>query len=342
MDQIRRLIKRMQAEELRLKGIRYEQVKTSSLVTPIVVLLATFLSLLLAGFGYHSTYQAMALSRQDNASLLATQEKLKELNQELENKVTERTTHLTQAQEALQATNQELAEKNKHLAQINADLDSFIYTASHDLKAPITNIEGIAIALQETECFKEEEAPLLMSMLAKSTTQLKDVIEGLASVVKLQETTRQEPELLNIREIAENIQTSIANQFTETGAEIIYELGETSHILFSRINFRSILYNLIQNALKYRSPDRAPRIYISSNLQDKTLKLSVRDNGIGMPYASREKIFDLFRKLHNQVEGTGVGLFIVKRIMDQVHGRIEVESEPEQGTTFHLYFPKNS
>jgi signal transduction histidine kinase len=342
MDQIRQLIKRMQAEEIRLKGVRYEAVKTSSLVTPVIILMATFLSLLIAGFSYRATYRAMAQSTHDNALLRQAQENLKELNRDLENKVTERTGHLTQAQEELLATNAELAEKNRRLAQTNADLDSFIYTASHDLKAPIVNIEAIVDVLRESECYQEEEPRLVIGMLGTSTLQLKEVIEGLASVLKIQESTRQEPELLGIRQEAEDIRNSIANQFADTRAEIIYELEEAPEIVFSRRNFRSILYNLIQNALKYRSPLRPPLIHISSRRQGDTLQLSVRDNGIGMPHASREKIFELFRKQHNQVEGTGVGLFIVKRIMDQAQGRIEVESEPDQGTTFHLYFPQNS
>ncbi|WP_169727991.1 sensor histidine kinase [Adhaeribacter aquaticus] len=348
MDQIRRVIKRMQAEELRLKEIRYDQVRTSSFVTPITMVVATLLSLIVAIFAYRKTKEAMHKARHlnhelatSNSELLMVKESLFTLNQELEKKVDERTQNLEKAKVDLNHLNQELIKKNNKLVRTNTDLDNFIYTASHDLKAPIANIEGLTYALKDSNCYQEEEPKILIQMLENASLTLREVIEDLALVSGIEEEgSFSDTEIISIEEITTEIQQTIAPLFEETKAEIILDLNETGHIYFSRNNFQIILFNLIQNAIKYRSPQRAPRIYIrTKKLPDFTV-LSVQDNGIGFDPATTDKIFGLFKKMHNLAEGTGIGLYIVKRIMDRVNGQIQVDSQPGKGATFHLFFPE--
>src|SRR5690606_21527717 len=102
-----------------------------------------------------------------------------------------------------------------------------------------------------------------------------------------------------------------------------------------------VFYNLISNSLKYKSPDREPVIKISCQQNDEFFIVTVEDNGLGMDLSSGESIFGLFRRLHNHVEGTGIGLYIVKKIMDNAGGKIEVESEVGVGSAFRLYFKKD-
>jgi signal transduction histidine kinase len=94
----------------------------------------------------------------------------------------------------------------------------------------------------------------------------------------------------------------------------------------------------LTNAIKYRSPDRAIEINITSVQQDSFILLSFADNGLGIPAEQIEKIFLMFKRVHTHVEGSGIGLYIVKRIIENNGGRIEVESEPGRGTTFNMYF----
>jgi signal transduction histidine kinase len=104
---------------------------------------------------------------------------------------------------------------------------------------------------------------------------------------------------------------------------------------------RSILYNLVSNAVKYSSPDRLPVIHITTEQLNDEVILTVSDNGLGMNPAYKHKLFGMFKRLHDHVEGSGIGLYIVKRIIENNGGRIEVETELDVGTTFKVHFVNN-
>jgi signal transduction histidine kinase len=101
----------------------------------------------------------------------------------------------------------------------------------------------------------------------------------------------------------------------------------------------SVLLNLVSNALKYRHPDRAPVVQVRSYREQGRLVVRVQDNGLGLSKAQQGKLFRLFQRLHPHVEGTGVGLYLVKKILDHAGGSIQVESELGQGSTFIAVFP---
>jgi signal transduction histidine kinase len=109
---------------------------------------------------------------------------------------------------------------------------------------------------------------------------------------------------------------------------------------FSRKNLKSILYNLLSNAIKYRSPDRVSRLKIFCQQQQAYYVLSLEDNGLGMDMRHEDKIFALFKRLPNHVEGTGIGLYMVKRMLENAGGRIQVESKVGTGSTFSVYFKR--
>jgi PAS domain S-box-containing protein len=183
--------------------------------------------------------------------LKLTKHNLEKTNNQLEQRVAERTSQLQQS-------NQELNQKNEELQKINADLDNFVYIASHDLKARI-------------------EA----------------------------------------------------------------DFSQAPEIHFAAVNLKSILINLLSNAIKYRSPERAPFIQVDSYRQNGCLVLQVQDNGLGMDLArSGTRLFGMFTRLHNHVEGSGIGLYIVKRIVENHQGRIEVDSQVGEGTTFKVHLPQ--
>ncbi|MFD3003437.1 ATP-binding protein [Pontibacter toksunensis] len=124
----------------------------------------------------------------------------------------------------------------------------------------------------------------------------------------------------------------------QAGAEIQVAIQECGLIDFSSKNARSIVYNLVSNALKYRSPERQLLIQIDCYLQENYQVLSVKDNGLGMDLTDKSKLFGMFKRLHDHVEGTGVGLYIVKKIVENAGGRIEVESKVNEGATFRVFF----
>jgi two-component system, sensor histidine kinase and response regulator len=242
-----------------------------------------------------------------------------EINQELEERVKERT---------------------KELTRVNKDLDNFVYTASHDLKAPINNIEGLMKALHETLQEKNLElsdvAPIL-NMIDDSVCRFKNTLLDLTEVAKVQYEEAEGKDKACFKEILDDVKLNIKDLIKGYEATIVDDFSQAPEILFSRKNLRSIIYNLVSNSIKYSSPDRKPEIKITTTPAEGGVMLTVQDNGLGLKKEDQAKVFDMFKRLHSHVDGTGVGLAIVKRIVENCDGRIEFESELGKGSVFRIY-----
>ena len=243
----------------------------------------------------------------------------------------------------LALTNEELLLANEQLVRTNIDLDNFIYTASHDLKAPIYNIEGLIKILTEAipkDTLKSTELERVLKMIDDSVRRFKNTIEHLTEVTKLQKENNQPPAAINLEEVINDVLLDLNPLLEESGADMHIDVASCPAIQFSRKNLRSVVYNLISNAIKYRSPDREPKVWISCNTDDDYHVLKVKDNGLGMSPQGRQKLFSMFGRLHDHVEGSGIGLYMVKKIVENAYGHIEVESELGAGSTFTVYFKK--
>jgi signal transduction histidine kinase len=117
------------------------------------------------------------------------------------------------------------------------------------------------------------------------------------------------------------------------------EVADCPPFPLSEKNLRSVVYNLLSNALKYHSPERRPLVRLRAWCEDQHLLLTVQDNGLGLDPASQQKLFGMFQRLHDHVEGSGIGLYMVKRVIENAAGRIEVQSELNVGSTFLVYLP---
>ncbi|MBB6612461.1 PAS domain-containing sensor histidine kinase [Pontibacter sp. Tf4] len=232
--------------------------------------------------------------------------------------------------------NEELMFKNRELQRINTDLDNFIYTASHDLKAPIINLEGLVAVLKED--LGQDQHTEVLDRITGSIARLKNVINDLTDIVRLQDgSSVKEPIVLH--ELLDDVLASLSEPIIKTGAQINTNLKDFKLSGYSRKNLRSIFYNLISNALKYAQPGRTPEIDVSAALMEPgLLRLSVSDNGLGLSPTQKNKIFSMYKRMHTHVEGSGLGLYIVKRILENNGDRIEVESEIGKGTSFHIFF----
>ncbi|WP_224995492.1 ATP-binding protein, partial [Cesiribacter sp. SM1] len=122
---------------------------------------------------------------------------------------------------------------------------------------------------------------------------------------------------------------------------IIKESFEIEKLTIAKASLRSIIYNLISNAIKYHSPKRPPHINISTYQENDYTILSIKDNGLGLNNDQQAKLFHMFKRFHSHVEGTGIGLYIVKRTMDNINGKIKIESRLNEGTELKLYFKNN-
>ncbi len=248
---------------------------------------------------------------------------------------------LQRTSEELTASNHDLQAANQQLIHINGDLDNFIYTASHDLKAPIANIEGLLLVLKRhlsPETMQQERVRGITDMIASSVERFKKTIANLTDITRLQKENGQAPSWVELPEMIGEIMLDLAPLIGETKAQVQVDVAGCPVISFQEKNLRSILYNLLSNALKYRSPEREPRVEVGCQSVPGYLLVWVSDNGLGIDLSKEQKVFAMFGRLHTHVEGSGVGLYMVKKILDNTGGKIEVESQVGVGSTFRVYF----
>jgi PAS domain S-box-containing protein len=240
----------------------------------------------------------------------------------------------------LKKAQEELMKKNQELVRINTDLDNFIYSASHDLKSPIVNMEGLMAALERTLKPKlDTREDKLFEMMGASIMRLKSTISSLSDVTKIAKNFEKTVQLINIPELVEDVKNDISELIKESNVRFVenYRIRE---IDFVKANLKSILYNLISNAIKYRSPEREAIVQIFTFEQNDHYVICIEDNGLGLSESQQAKLFSMFKRIHKQGEGSGIGLYIIKRIVENVNGKIVVESQEGKGSRFMVNIPK--
>lgn len=263
----------------------------------------------------------------------------KTFTEELEKEVNERTA--------------ELKNTNINLVKMNIELQSFVYVSSHDLQEPLRKIQTFISRLNDTE-------EMTFSLVAKeyferinaAATRMQSLIQDLLAYSRTNLTDKVFV-IKNLQELAEEIKEDYRETIQETNAIIeIHNLFEAKVIPFQ---FRQLFNNLIGNALKYAKPGIPPHILINGSrikgLEIKNLgakvgyiycHISVADNGIGFDMEYKDKIFQIFQRLHSKTEysGTGIGLAIVKKIVENHNGIITASGTKNQGAIFDIYIPE--
>ena len=238
---------------------------------------------------------------------------------------------------------QQLEQQNARLLRTNADLDNFVYTASHDLRQPIHNMAGIFEELTRTAYFRDPDAVKLIAYFERALGEIYATIEDLSAIVQVQrQQTQVPPEDVAVEPLVADIINGIKDQVDALHATFDLDFATCPVVHFVRPNLRSILYNLISNSLKYAAPHRPPHVRISSAPTPDTGRpvLTVQDNGMGIDLERfGPQLFQLFRRFHTHTEGSGMGLYLVNRIVQDHGGRLEVDSAVDQGTTFRIFLP---
>jgi two-component system CheB/CheR fusion protein len=233
----------------------------------------------------------------------------------------------------LKKTQAENEMKNKTLLRINEDLDHFIHAASHDLLAPLGNIET-SINIMNKIHLSDSKLMDFLNIINISVKKFRELIIDIAAVAKIEDEMNDQ-ELVDLDEIIENIEWSLDDKIKLSGAVITRRLG-VKQIPFSKKNLRSILFNLISNAIKFKG-EEAPNITIITWKEADKIILSVKDNGRGIPKDGLNKIFDIYGRIKQDIEGQGIGLYLAKKIINAAGGEIIVESEPGIGSDFMLH-----
>ncbi|MBO0358515.1 hybrid sensor histidine kinase/response regulator [Hymenobacter sp. BT186] len=242
-------------------------------------------------------------------------------------------------QELTQA-NAELAVTNQQLARTNTDLDNFVYAASHDLRQPVNNLRGLFDELRRTATVNDPDAAHMWFLFDKSLQALTTTISDLADVVQVaRQPDREATETVEMAALTELVLQTLHPQVVEAAATIETDFTGLPTLTYAPSSLRTILLNLLANTLKYRHPNRPARVRVRTYLNGRQAVLEVQDNGLGMNLdLYGNELFQLFRRFHPEAsEGTGVGLFLVNRLVRAEGGHIEVESQEELGTTFRVY-----
>lgn len=250
--------------------------------------------------------------------------KIHALNEHLKNEVDNRT-------QELQRTNQELIEHNNQLEQ-------FSFIAAHNLRAPLARVLGLANLIQMGET--EQDKQTALDKLISSTHDLDQVIKDLNAILNIKRHTGNFTEV-DLNESLTRTKRILEKEIEDTQTKIIINFSEADKVYAIAPYVESILYNLISNAIKYRDPERAPFIAIKTTHEKEFVCLAVMDNGLGIDLSKyKQSVFSLYKRFHLHVEGKGLGLYLVKTQIEALGGKVDIKSEPNEGTTFQVYFKR--
>jgi signal transduction histidine kinase len=268
---------------------------------------------------------------------------LKTVNQQLRESLLDLTASQREVHEkntCLHVANHKIGVRNQQLAHTNQDLDNFVYAASHDLKEPVNNLVGLFAELRRTATFHDEGEAMVLHLVDESLRSLSTTIHDLAAVVQEQRhPSGQLTEAVLFTELAAEVRLALRPELLATGARLTCDFAALPTLPYVRSSLRTVLFNLLSNALKYRQPGRPLRVQVRTYEEPSGPVLEVQDNGLGIDLARHgDELFHLFRRFHPEAsEGTGVGLFLINRLVEGGGGHIEVDSQPGLGTTFRVH-----
>lgn len=233
---------------------------------------------------------------------------------------------------------QALKASNEILKKTNLELDRFVYSVSHDLRAPLSSILGV-IEFAETET--DEQSMLeLLGMLKSSVKKLDGFVLDILNYSR-NARVKVESEKIDFNELVSDIVRDL--RFMNAGnsnVAISIDVNPKAILFSDKSRIKMVVSNLLANALRYHDPEKTdPYVNISIQPSDAGVTISINDNGIGISRDKHEKVFDMFYRASVQSEGTGIGLYIVKETVEKLNGIITLISEPGIGSDFSIYLP---
>lgn len=250
---------------------------------------------------------------------------LRKLNDELEDKVLERTKELAVA-----------LDREKEISEMKS---SFVTMASHEFRTPLASILSSANLIgmyADKELY--ERQPKHIDLIKQSVKSLVDILEDFLSIERIEQGgIESEPEEFDMDQFVNEVLSEVT-MITKEGQEIQYTHSGNMHCCQDKNTLRNVLKNLLSNAIKYSDED----IVLDINGDNNKISIQVKDSGIGIPLEDQKNLFEKFFRAKNasNIQGTGLGLNIVKRYVESMRGAISFESEPNAGTTFTVEFPR--
>ncbi|WP_305880286.1 GAF domain-containing protein [Deinococcus sp. QL22] len=232
-----------------------------------------------------------------------------------------------------------LREANEELRRSNQELEQFAYVASHDLQEPLRTVASFSQLLAHRYAGQfDERGQMYVRLMSEGTERMARLLQDLLAFSRVAHgNAALEP--VNTGGILVQVRQDLDAQLGRTGAQL--ELGELPDVRGDASQLRQLFQNLIGNALKFSHPERPPVVRVQAQRDGALVRFSVQDNGVGIAPEYFERIFTIFQRLHTreQYEGSGIGLSIVRKIVERHGGRIWLESTPAMGTTFVFTLP---
>lgn len=227
----------------------------------------------------------------------------------------------------------------RELEKLNSEYQTLKYALAHDIRQPISTIsliaEGLSIIPEGNHTTHLKE---WSDMLKTSSRSLESLVADFAHYNEENTGNSTEAEVLNIEELCGDILTALKREIRDKGIKVTRNLM-VKEIAFSRSSLRSIFYNLIHNAVKFNDPTKeVSEIKIVTEEVEGFIILCVQDNGLGISPENQRHIFKKSSRLSDSIPGTGMGLYVVKKMIEDREGRIKVESKEKEGSTFKIFF----
>lgn len=238
-------------------------------------------------------------------------------------------------------TEQALREKvSNELVQRNRDLEQFAYIISHNLRSPVANILGLNQMLSDNP--DEEMKKEILDKINISSTRLDSVIKDLNEILQVRREISELKTNIDLKQLIENVKESISAIIVNNKVEFKINFDEVGVISSIRTYLGSIFFNLITNSIKYAKPEESACIEISTKRVKNNIIILYKDNGIGIDLMKfGDELFGLYKKFNTNVEGKGIGLYMVKTQVEVMGGSISVKSELGLGTEFEITFPNS-
>jgi len=247
----------------------------------------------------------------------------------------------------------ELNQKNEELEKLNKELQSFIYISSHDLQEPLRKIQTFSSRILEKDSSSLSDiAKSHLKRMQNSADRMQNLIQDLFAYTRTNAQERKF-EKVNLNSIVKEVENIFSEEIEQKNASIV--IANKISLCVILIQFRQVMINLISNSLKYAKKDQPLEISIDCKVgygqvfhveglldQVKYAHIRISDNGIGFSQEDSSKIFEVFQRLHGKEEysGTGIGLAIVKKIIENHDGLIIANGQPDKGATFDIYIPE--
>ncbi len=232
---------------------------------------------------------------------------------------------------------EEINLKNRQLAKTNEELDRFVYSASHDMRAPLASLLGLIHLSEKTN--SPEELHLYMGMMKERIKTMEGFIKEVTDYSRNTRLSLTVTEVA-VRPLVEEIARALAYAIDQRKVRLLYEMEPDLTVITDINRLRVVLNNLVSNAYKYHDASKADRfIRLSAFREEKTVFISVQDNGLGIEAEHLHRVFDMFYRASVKSEGSGLGLYIVKETLQKLGGDISVTSQPGEGTAFTFSVP---